>query len=185
MTTSGLDPPRYDELIESLPKSIAMSYYYRIDAIGIAEDPPFDPSRLLGDDWQPFDVIAAFHNVTDWESYLPLWFQRPSGESPDRLQIRSLLDTRRMGGSKMMQLGMSLSDTVVSLPYGDGDQLIVDEGSSHRRIYHLHRGRLDEPRILTRPAEAIDAYVEHTLLSRPEPFDFLPYSQTFKQAGII
>jgi len=100
------------------------------------------------------------------------------------MRLRSLLDTRHMGDANMIQLAMSLPDTKVKLPYGIGDQLMVDIESTHGQVYHIHRERLDEPRVLINSAKAMDAYVEHTLLNHPEPFDFLPYSQTFKQAGI-
>ena len=180
-----LNPSRREKLIEALPESIAKSYYYRIYSLGIAEEPPFNHSRLLGDYWHPFDTIASFHNIIEWERYLPLWFPGEPVEGLDPMRMRSLLDTRRMGDANMIQLAMSLPDTTVKLPFGIGDQLMVDIESTHGRVYHLHRGRLDELRVLVNSVEAIDAYVEHTLLNRPEPFDFLPYSQTFKQAGII
>jgi hypothetical protein len=181
----GLNPPRREKLIEALPESIAMAYYYRISSLGIAEEPPFNHSRLLGDYWHPFDTIASFHNISDWERYLPLWLPREPIERLNAMRMRSLLDTRQMGDANMIQLAMSLPDTTVKLPYGIGDQLMVDIESAHGKVYHLHRGRLDEPRVLMNSAEAIDAYVQHILLKRPEPFDFLPYSQTFKQAGNI
>ncbi len=180
-----LSPPRRRKLIDALPEPIAMAYYYRISSLGIAEEPPFNHSRLLGDYWHTFDTIASFHNIDEWERYLPLWLPGEPVEGLNRKRMRSLLDTRRMGDANMIQLAMSLPDTTVKLPYGIGDQLMVDIERTHGRIYHLHQGRLNEPRILTQPVEAIDAYVEHTLLNRPEPFDFLPYSQTFEQARII
>jgi len=180
-----LNPQRRKKLIEALPVSIAMAYYYRLSSLGIAEEPPFNHSRLLGDYWHPFDTTASFHNISDWERYLPLWLPREPIEGLNAMRMRSLLDTRRMGDANMIQLAMSLPDTTVKLPYAIGDQLMVDIESTHGRVYHLHRGRLDEPRILIDPKKAIDAYVEHTLLNRPEPFDFLPYSQTFEQTGII
>ena len=180
-----LNPPRRRKLIDALPEPIAMAYYYRISSLGIAEEPPFNHSRLLGNYWHPFDTIASFHNISDWERYLPLWLPREPIKGLNAKRMRSLLDTRCMGDANMIQLAMSLPDTTVKLPYGIGDQLIVDKESNHGRVYHLHRGRLDEPRVLSQPTKAIDAYVEHTLLNRPEPFDFLPYSQTFKQAGLI
>lgn len=179
-----LNPPRRSKIIDALPKSIAMAYYYRISSLGIAEEPPFNHSRLLGDYWHPFDTIASFHNVSDWERYLPLWLPGETAQGLNGMRMRSLLDTRRVGDANIIQRAMSLPDTTVKLPFGIGDQLMVDTESTHGRVYHLHRGRFDETRILTNPVEAIDAYVEHTLLSRPEPFDFLPYSQTYKQAGL-
>jgi len=68
-----LNPPRRSKLIEAVPKAIAMSYYFRLDSFGISEEPPHTPSRLFGDHWHTFDTIASFHNISDWERYLPLW----------------------------------------------------------------------------------------------------------------
>lgn len=179
------NPPKPRKLQEALPKSILMVYYNRLNGLGIAEEPPFNPSRLLGKSWHCFDTLASFHNVIEWEKYLPLWLPEETAKNLDQKRMRTLLDTRCIGDANMIIRAMNMSDTTVALPYGTGDALMVDKESSLRRVYHIHRGRFDEPRVLIDPAEAIDSYVEHTLLNREEPFDFLPYSQTFKQAGFV
>ena len=43
-------------------------------------------------------------------------------------------------------------------------------------IYHIRNADIDNMRILSEPAEAIDRYCEHMLLKREGHFDFLPYT---------
>ena len=57
-----------------------------------------------------------------------------------------------------------------------GDQFFVCSTRQDKIVYHIHRGDVDNIRVLHNPAEAIDRYCAHTLLRTPHEFDFMPWS---------
>ena len=58
-----------------------------------------------------------------------------------------------------------------------GDQFFVCSTRQDKIVYHIHRGDVDNIRVLHNPAEAIDRYCAHTLLRTPSEFDFMPWSE--------
>ena len=58
-----------------------------------------------------------------------------------------------------------------------GDQFFVCSTRQDKIVYHIHRGDVDNIRVLHNPAEAIDRYCAHTLLRTPTEFDFMPWSE--------
>jgi len=58
----------------------------------------------------------------------------------------------------------------------EGDVLFVKNHIQDGVIYHIKDADIENMRILSEPAEAIDRYCEHVLLEKPGRFDFLPYT---------
>jgi hypothetical protein len=95
--------------------------------------------------------------------YLPWLAERIEGVEPKRksaswTNFMLFLDSRPEGKGK------------------EGDQLFVKTHIHDGVIYHVKDADIENMRILSNPAEAIDLYCEHVLLEKEGRFDFLPYT---------
>ncbi|MEH3021624.1 MAG: hypothetical protein PGN19_02685 [Pseudomonas oryzihabitans] len=152
---------------ESLPSSIREAYYFRFDGLNIPLTPTIGiKSRLLpfpiGRPWKSWDgYLEEFRGYK--KKYLPWLEERIPGVLPERK-------------SSPCTNFMMFLDSRPTLSGKEGDTLFVKNHIQDGVIYHIKDADIENMRILSEPAEAIDRYCEHVLLEKPGRFDFLPYT---------
>ncbi len=161
-------PMKSEERHLSLPLPIREAYYFRFDGMSIPAKPISGPfERLLpfpiGRPWQSWDHYLE--NLRGYKKkYIPWLEERIPG-------IKKPFNARAYTSFMMfMAAGPN--------PAGkEGDVFFVKnaEGMQDGVIYHIKDADIENMRILTEPAEAIDRYCEHMLLEKEGRFDFLPY----------
>ncbi|MDT3722302.1 hypothetical protein [Pseudomonas oryzihabitans] len=155
------------ERYDSLPLSIREAYYCRFDGLDIPDSPAVGIySRLLpfhiGRPWQSWDgYLEEFKGYR--KKYLP-WLEE---------RIPGVLPARK---SSPCTNFMMFLDSRPTLRGKEGDVLFVKNHIQDGVIYHIKDADIENIRILSEPAEAIDRYCEHVLLEKPGRFDFLPYT---------
>lgn len=155
------------ERCDSLPLPIREAYYCRFDGLDIPDDPVISIySRLLpfhiGRPWQSWDgYLEEFRGYK--KRYLSWLEERFPGVLPARKDNPCT--------NFMMFL-----DSRPTLRGKEGDVLFVKNHIQDGVIYHIKDADIENMRILSEPAEAIDRYCEHVLLEKPGRFDFLPYT---------
>ncbi|MBB3235304.1 hypothetical protein [Phyllobacterium endophyticum] len=154
----------------SLPLPIREAYYTRFDGMDIPDDEVVGIySRFLpypvGRPWQSWDgYLKNFRGYK--KRYIP-WLE-------DRLGIVPTPFDRKYAYISFMMF-MAAGPN----PAGrEGDVFFVKnaDGMQDGVIYHIKDAHIENMRILSEPAEAIDRYCEHVLLEREGRFDFLPYT---------
>ena len=160
--------------LSSLPDELAKSWLWRTGGWRIPGELPEYIStyrQLIGHpaySWPETDVYLDTLGRGYKKKYLPKIVERfpdCAVEARDKYDkkhhyFKCFLDTRPSG----------LSGPV-------GDQFFVCTKRTDQIVYHIHRGDVDNIRVLHNPAEAIDRYCAHTLLRTPSEFDFMPWSE--------
>ena len=160
--------------LTSLPNALAKSWLWRTGGWRIPGELPEYIStyrQLIGHpaySWPETDVYLDTLGRGYKKKYLPKIVERfpdCAVEARDKYDkkhhyFKCFLDTRPSG----------LSGPV-------GDQFFVCTKRTDQIVYHIHRGDVDNIRILHNPAEALDRYCAHTLLRTPSEFDFMPWSE--------
>lgn len=162
-------PNRAEQRQLSLPLPIREAYYTRFDGMDIPANAvvgihtrllPF----LVGRPWQSWDhYLGNFRGYK--KRYVP-WLE-------ERIPGMKKRPTARAYTSFMMFMAAGPN------PAGrEGDVFFVKNNETQQDgvIYHIKDADIENMRILSEPAEAIDRYCEHVLLEREERFDFLPYT---------
>ena len=160
--------------LTSLPDELAKSWLWRTGGWRIPGDLPEYVStyrQLIGhpaNSWPETDVYLDSLGRGYKKKYLAKVVERFPDcvvEAKDKYDKRHhyfkcFLDTRPSG---------------IAGPVGD--QFFVCAQRTDQVVYHIHRGDVDNIRVLHNPAEAIDRYCGHTLLRTPHEFDFMPWSE--------
>ncbi|MEJ2228974.1 MAG: hypothetical protein P8Y67_12230 [Alphaproteobacteria bacterium] len=154
---------------DSMLPDLAKAYYWRHAGLSIPVPPTMSAmwARQL-----PIALATVFENVV--ESY-------NSGETQEAIEAvcQRFGDTSDFDEfSKSFRCWLDTRPEGVEGPVGD--QLLsynTEEEPWDQNVYHIHDGDWRNLRILEDPVEALDLYVEHTLLRRHGRFDFLPYSK--------
>lgn len=163
--------------LRSLPAALARSWLWRTDGWRMPSEPfqgPLFNRRLVchpKKGWEPIDDVLKTFDKKRWQwsmnsilKQFPdavLTLHNPHDGSPyQRTSMRCFLDTRPPD---------------VNGPVGD--QFFVLEHKHDQTVYHIHRGDVENIRILRDPADAIDRYCAHVLRRTPGEFDFSPWSE--------
>lgn len=160
--------------LPSLPDALAKSWLWRTGGWRIPGELPEYIStyrQLIGHpaySWPETDTYLETLGRGYKKKYLPKiaeWFPDCVVEAKTRYDkkhfyFKCFLDTRPSG---------------IAGPVGD--QFFVCTKRTDQVVYHIHRGDVDNIRVLHNPAEAIDRYCAHTLLRTPHEFDFMPWSE--------
>ncbi|RPE77169.1 hypothetical protein EDC50_2430 [Vulcaniibacterium tengchongense] len=163
--------------LQSLPAALARSWLWRTNGWRMPSEPfqgPLINRRLVChpmQGWASIEDVLKTYDPKRWKWMMNTILKRfpdavvthyhPDDGSPSEwTQMRCFLDTRPPG---------------VSGPVGD--QFFVFDEHRDQTVYHIHRGDIDNIRILRDPADAIDRYCAHTLRRHPGEFDFSPWSE--------
>ena len=155
----------------SIPEELAKSWLWRTDGWRIPSELPeyvMTNRQLIGhpsSGWKDTDDYLDSLGRGWKKKYLPTIVERfpdaPTNKNGiKRYNFECFLDTRPSN---------------INGPVGD--QFFVCSTRQDKIVYHIHRGEIENIRILHNPAEAIDRYCAHTLLRTPSEFDFMPWSE--------
>ena len=157
--------------LRSIPQALARSWLWRTDGWRIPSDLPefvMTNRQLIGHPscgWKDTNSYLDTLGRGWKKKYLPKIVEKfPDSVTKrngiTRYRFRCFLDTRPSN---------------INGPVGD--QFFVCTTRQDQIVYHIHRGDVDNIRILHNPTEAIDRYCAHTLLRTPSEFDFMPWSE--------
>lgn len=163
--------------LQSLPVALAKSWLWRTQGWRMPSAPfqgPLINRQLVChpmQGWEPIEDILKTFDPKRWKwmmkGILALFpdavvtLHNPHDGNPYQwTSMRCFLDTRPPG---------------VNGPVGD--QFFVFDLKRDQRVYHIHRGDVENIRILRDPADAIDRYCAHVLRRIPGEFDFSPWSE--------
>ena len=155
----------------SIPEELAKSWLWRTDGWRIPSELPeyvMTNRQLIGhpsSGWKDTDDYLDSLGRGWKKKYLSKIIERfpdtaTKTNGIKRYKFRCFLDTRPSN---------------INGPVGD--QFFVCSTRQDKIVYHIHRGDVDNIRVLHNPAEAIDRYCAHTLLRTPHEFDFMPWSE--------
>ena len=161
-------PTQLEERYLSLPESIQKAYYYRFDGFQFPSNHS-SPSIAMGilpastSSWYSLNRYLAPLRLK--KKYLPWFEERFSGIKPEKkdapyINFMCFLDTRTDDPKK-------------------GDVFFVKNHIQDGIIYHIKDTDIENMRVLSEPAIAIDLYCEHILQGNKIRFDFLPYTSAF------
>ncbi|UXN59260.1 hypothetical protein [Phyllobacterium zundukense] len=153
----------------SLPRPIREAYYTRFMGLNIPDSPTVGIYRRLLprsiNAWQSWDgYLGNFRGYK--KKYIP-WLEERLGIVP------TPFDRKHAYISFMMFMAAGPN------PAGrEGDVFFVKNNETQQDgvIYHIKDADIENMRILSEPAEAIDRYCEHILLEREGRFDFMPFT---------
>jgi hypothetical protein len=153
----------------SLPLPIREAYYTRFTGLNIPSNevvgiyPRFLPRSINA--WQSWDRwLSGFRGYK--KKYIP-WLEERLGI------VATPFDRKYTYTSFMMFMAAGPN------PAGkEGDVFFVKNNETQQDgiIYHIKDADIENMRILSEPAEAIDRYCEHILLEKEGRFDFLLYT---------
>jgi hypothetical protein len=160
-------PRKSEQRYLSLPLPIREAYYNRFDGLNIPKGAVVGASsRIL-----PFPIWRPWQS---WDHYL-------EGFRGYKKKYIPWLE-ERIPGMKMTPDAWSYTSFMMFMAAGpnpagkEGDVFFVKNNIQDGVIYHVKDADIENMRILSEPAEAIDRYCEHILLERDGRFDFLPYT---------
>ena len=157
----------------SIPEELAKSWLWRTDGWRIPSELPeyvMTNRQLIGhptSGWKDTDVYLDSLGRGWKKKYLSKIVER----FPDT--------ATNINGIKRYNFECFLDTRPSNINGPVGDQFFVCSTRQDKIVYHIHRGDVDNIRVLHNPAEAIDRYCAHTLLRTPHEFDFMPWSEPF------
>jgi hypothetical protein len=151
----------------SLPVEIREAYYFRFIGLDIPEREvvgiyPRLLTRNIGSAWRSIDRYLEPLKLS--KKYLPLL---------SKLDSSYFHATEKDAWTNFM----CFLDTRPTLSGLEGDVFFVKTEIENSPIYHIHNGDVENMRILTNYAEAIDGYCAQVLSANNNQFDFLPYGE--------
>jgi hypothetical protein len=157
------------------PEFLLQSWWYRIASWKLARSLPGEQ----GDSAQPLlqwpgcgtswnDILAGLGTESK-KKYTPIY--------KDRFGAHALNKIYSMGRTPLLCILDTRPPETANRPCGD--QLFLNRGCNDSNIYHVHKGRFDQPRVLPAAVQihALDHYFSHVLARVVGEFDFLPYSE--------
>lgn len=158
---------------QSLPEAVRLSFYHRIDGMGVPENAGMGPfTRIL-----PYPVSRPWQSIDGYLSdiklkkkMLPIVEEMIPGVRPSRM------------GDSYTNFMMFLNSwgSFVGRKRTDGDHLFVKTHIHDGVVYYIRDADVANMMILADPGEAIDRYCAHVLLRNEERFDFRPWAVPFE-----
>jgi hypothetical protein len=168
----NLNDPEYKKrdpisLEWSLPTALREAYYTNFSGMNLPESPVvsvfgrFLPKNI--NNWALWDqYLGQFRGYK--KKYIP-WLE-------ERLPLVKPSKPSKYGYFDFRCFLESLPDEKT----GEVDYLWVKSFHEDGTVYHIRGKDVENMRILTEPAEAVDRYCEHVLLRKPGSFDFLEFT---------
>ncbi len=157
---------------QSLPESIRLAYYHRIDGLDIPGSAGLGPfTRIL-----PYPVARPWVSIDGYlgdmrlkKKLLPVIEEMIPGVRP-KLKEDSYTN---------FMMFLSSCGSFTPEKKTDGDHLFVKTHIQDGVVYYIRDADVTNMMVLADPAEAIDRYCEHVLLRKEERFDFMPWAVPF------
>lgn len=155
----------------SIPEELAKSWLWRTDGWRIPSELPefvMTNRQLIG------HPSAGWRDTDDYLDSLGRgWKKKYLSKIVERFPDTAT----NINGIKRYKFNCFLDTRPSNINGPVGDQFFVCSTRQDKIVYHIHRGDVDNIRVLHNPAEAIDRYCAHTLLRTPSEFDFMPWSE--------
>ena len=157
--------------LQSIPEELAKSWLWRTDGWRIPSELPeyvMTNRQLIG------HPSAGWKDTDDYLDSLGRgWKKKYLSKIVERFPDTAT----NINGIKRYKFRCFLDTRPSNINGPVGDQFFVCSTRQDKIVYHIHRGDVENIRILHNPAEAIDRYCAHTLLRTPSEFDFMPWSE--------
>ena len=150
-----------------LPEKIKMAYFYKFSGFGTSGI----GSVLPCNSWDSFDGYMDSYKIPKWkqkkwykwmEQFMPKFDLKSLGGTCT--DFMSFLDTRYEGNENEIET-----------------TLFVKTHLKDGIVYAIQNGDIENMKILSNPAEAIDRYCEYVLTMHKTDFDFTPYFEVLEK----
>ncbi|TLM80015.1 hypothetical protein [Microbulbifer harenosus] len=156
---------RRQTMADDLPVEIREAYYRKgvMDGLVLSDDVIPQPSgRFL-----PIPIASGWAIINHWAEWLNLTEYEFRG-------VIDALDLQRDTDGNIYDLRSFLVHVPTGgYDYSESDILFLDK--TKHRIIHMKNGDISTMRVLENYVDAIDKYCVHTILGKPDRFDFEPY----------
>ncbi|MBD8688402.1 MULTISPECIES: hypothetical protein [unclassified Rhizobium] len=155
------------ELLRALPEPLREAYYTTFDGMKLPERPTVSVyGRFLPrntNNWTLWDqYLGQFRGYK--KKYIPWLIEKLPETQPKKPSKYGFFDFRCMLESVPDENGMV-------------DFLWVKSFCEDGTVYHIRGNDVENMRILTNPAQAIDGYCDHVLSRKEGNFNFLPFTE--------